>query len=81
MNQYTKVISLFGSYYTKTFEKIKHHKTKVREVKESTVKKAFLEGKAEVLVYFEETDKEMLLDNFSDPEDIKKYLGKGFLPK
>ena len=81
MTRYTKVISLFGSYYTKTIEKIKHHKNKTREVKESTVQKAFLEGKAEVYVYFEETAKEMLLDNFSNPEDIRKYLGKGFLPK
>jgi len=81
MNQYAKVISIYGSYYTKTFEKIKHHKNKTREVKESTVQKAFLEGKAEVLVYFEEKDDEMLLDNFSDPDLIKKYLGKGFLPK
>ncbi len=81
MNQYTKVISLYGSYYTKTFEKIKHHKNKTREVKESTVQKAFIDGKAEVLVYFEEKNEEMLLDNFSDPDDIRKYLGKGFLPK
>ncbi len=81
MTQYTKVISLFGSYYTKTFEKIKHHKNKIREIKASTVQKAFLEGKAQVLVYFEETDKEIVLDLFSDQNDIRKYLGKGFLPK
>ncbi len=81
MNRYTKVITLFGYYYTKEFEKIKHHKNKIREVREETVRKFFKEGSAEVLVYFEETDNEMLLDHLSDPEDIRKYLGKKFLVK
>jgi len=39
----------------------------------------FVAGKAEVLVIFEETNKQFLLDNFSDRDLIKKYLGKKFL--
>ncbi|WP_053956498.1 hypothetical protein [Inediibacterium massiliense] len=79
MNQYTKVIGLTGTYYTKEFVKKKHHKNKVREVKPETVAKVFLEGNAEVLVYFLETDKEILITPLSSPEDIKKYLGKEFI--
>lgn len=81
MNRYTKVITIFGHYYTKEFEKVKHHKNKIREVKEETVVKFFKDGSAEVLVFFEEDGREILLDNFSDPADIKKYLGKKFLMK
>lgn len=79
MNKYTKVVTLLGSYYTKEFEKIKHHKNKVREVNEDTVIKAFKQGNTEVTVFFEESDKIMVIDDFSNPEDIKKYLGKKFL--
>lgn len=79
MKRYTKMIGLTGSHFTNEFEKIKHHSNKVREVREETVAKAFKAGKAEVLVIFEETNKELLLDNFSDTETIKKYLGKKFL--
>lgn len=79
MNRYIKNIGITGTFYTKEFEKIKNHKTKVREINESTVIKAFKGGNTEVLVYFEETDKEILIDDFSDKEDIRKYLGKKFL--
>lgn len=79
MNQYTKYIGISGELYVKEFEKIKHHKNKIREVHETTVIKQFKLGKAEVLVVFEETGKEILIDDFSDKEDIKKYLGKKFL--
>ena len=79
MKRYTKVIGLTGSHYTVEFEKIKHHDNKIREVREETVAKAFKAGKAEVMVVFEEKQKQMLLDNFSDNDLIKKYLGKKFL--
>lgn len=79
MERYTKVFDLMGSYFTRKYEKKGKHKNKVREVKESTVKKFFLQGKAEVLVIMEETGKEILLDFNSDKDDIKKYLGKSFI--
>jgi len=79
MNQYTKVIGITGSMYTKSFDKIKHHKNKIRQINESTVAKFFLEDNAEILVIFEETGDEFVVDCFSSEEDIKKYLGKAFL--
>jgi len=79
MNRYTKFINMMGSYYTKDFEK--KNIIKVREVKEETVRKFFLQGDCEVLVVFEDTGKEILIDDFSPEEDIKKYLGKSFLKK
>ncbi len=81
MVRYTKVIDIMGSYYTKDFEKTKKNITKIREVKEETVRKFFLKGDCEVLVVFEDTGKEILIDDFSDPDDIKKYLGSSFLKK
>jgi hypothetical protein len=79
MKQYTKVIGLSGAMYTKSFDKIKHHRNKVRELNESTVVKSFLEGDAAIQVIFEETGEEYMLDAFSSEEDIKKYLGKAFI--
>lgn len=79
MERYTKVIELLGSYYTKEYKTKKKHKNKIREIKEDTVRKFFLQGKAEVLVILEESEKEILLDFTSDTEDIKKYLGKSFI--
>lgn len=79
MKRYTKTIGITGTQYTTEFEKIKHHMNKVREVREDTVIKVFKQGKAEVLVIFEETGKTMLLDDFSDPDLIKRFLGKKFL--
>ena len=70
MNRYTKIINMMESYFTKDFEKTKKGFTKVREVKEETVRKAFLKGNCEVLV---------ILDDFSPDEDIKKYLGASFI--
>ncbi|MDB0439111.1 hypothetical protein ACTPDI_17990 [Clostridioides difficile] len=81
MNRYTKIINMMGSYYTKDFEKEKKNVIKVREVKEDTVKKFFLQGDCEVLVVFEDTGKEILIDDFSPEEDIKKYLGVKFINK
>ena len=61
------------------FEKTKKGFTKVREVKEETVRKAFLKGNCEVLVILEDSDREILIDDFSSDEDIKKYLGASFI--
>ena len=63
----------------KEFEKIKHHKNKVRDINEETVAKNFKNGDAEIRVYFEETDTELFIDAFSDAETVKKYLGKKFI--
>ncbi len=79
MERYTKVIELMGSYYTKEYKKKKKYANKVREIKEDTVRKFFLQGKTEVLVILEESEKEILLDFTSNTEDIKKYLGKSFV--
>jgi len=79
LNTYTKIIGITGHYYAREQVKIKHHKNRIREIEERTVIKAFKAGKAQILVIFEETGKEIMIDDFSDPEDIKKYLGKKFL--
>ncbi len=79
MNRYTKIIGITGTIYVKEFEKIKHHKNKVRDINEETVAKNFKNGDAEIRVYFEETDTELFIDAFSDAETVKKYLGKKFI--
>ncbi|MGL6105603.1 hypothetical protein [Romboutsia sp.] len=81
MNRYTKIINMMDSYYTKDYEKQKKNITKTREVREETVIKFFLQGDCEVLVILEETGKEILIDDFSSDEDIKKYLGAKFINK
>lgn len=81
MNRYTKIINMMDSYYTKDYEKTKENITKVREVREETVRKFFLQGDCEVLVVFEETGREILIDDFSSDEDIRKYLGPKFINK
>lgn len=81
MNRYTKIINMMDSYYTKDYEKQKKNITKVREVREETVQKFFLQGNCEVLVILEESGREILIDDFSPEEDIKKYLGAKFLKK
>ncbi len=63
MNRYTKIINMMGSYYTKTLKR-KKNVIKVREVKEDTVRKFFLQGDCEVLVVFEDTGKKYLLMTF-----------------
>lgn len=79
MNRYTKIIGLTGTIYVKEFEKIKHHKNKTRDINEDTVAKVFKAGDTEITVYFEETDTEIIIDDFTDAETVKKYLGRKFL--
>ena len=55
--------------------------TKTREVREETVRKFFLQGDCEVLVVFEDTGREILIDDFSSEDDIRKYLGPKFINK
>ncbi|MGL4911581.1 MAG: hypothetical protein ACRC3Y_04035 [Romboutsia sp.] len=81
MNKYTKIITMMDSYFTKDYEKTKKNIIKRREVREETVRKFFLQGDCEVLVIFEDTGKEILIDDFSSDEDIKKYLGSKFINK
>ncbi|AUN15673.1 hypothetical protein JGS6364_26861 [[Clostridium] sordellii] len=81
MNRYTKVINMMESYYTKDYEKKKKNVTKIREVREETVRKFFLQGDCEVLVILEDSGREILIDDFSPEEDIKKYLGPKFINK
>lgn len=79
MNRYTKVIGLTGSMFIKEHVKIKHHKNKIRTINEETVAKVFKTEDTEIVIYFEETDTEIVIDNFTDQETIKKYLGKRFI--
>lgn len=81
MNRYTKIINMMESYYTKDYEKHKKNITKVREVREETVRKFFLQGDCEVLVVLKDSGREILIDEFSSDEDIKKYLGAKFINK
>lgn len=79
MQTYTKVIGLTGSHFVKEFVKIRHHDNKVREISEETVAKKFKEGNTKVIVHFEEDGREIELDDFSDPDLIRKFLGKSFI--
>lgn len=79
MNTYTKIIGLTGSHFVKEFVKIRHHENKLREISEETVAKKFKEGNTKVIIHFEEDGRQIELDDFSDPELIRKYLGKMFL--
>ncbi|MGL5311773.1 MAG: hypothetical protein ACRC92_00860 [Peptostreptococcaceae bacterium] len=81
MNRYTKIINMMDSYFTKDYEKQKKNITKTREVREETVRKFFLQGDCEVLVIFEDTGKEILIDDFSPEDEIRKYLGPKFINK
>jgi len=81
MNRYTKIINMMDSYFTKDYENQKKNITKTREVREETVRKFFLQGDCEVLVVFEDTGREILIDDFSSEDDIRKYLGPKFINK
>lgn len=79
--KYTKVIGLTGQYFAREYVKIKKHKNKIREIKEATVLKAFLNGNTEIEVVLEDLDKTVYIDYFSDAEVIRQYLGEKFIPK
>jgi uncharacterized radical SAM superfamily protein len=79
--KYTKVIGISGQYFSREQVKIKKHKNKVREVKEETVLKAFLNGDTEIEVILEDLDKTIIIDYFSDVDIIRQYLGEKFIPK
>lgn len=79
MNRYVKMVNFGGHYFIKEFEKKKKHANKVRQIKDHTIKKFFLEGDCEILVHFEETGREVLITPDSDRELIKRYLGEDYL--
>ncbi len=79
--KYTKIIGISGPIYAREYVKQKKNKTKVREVKEDTVIKAFLNGDTEVEVILEDLDKIILIDYFSDADLIRQYLGEKFVPR
>ena len=76
-NNYTKVIGLRGYYFIKSYEKPKKNKVKIRKI----LRKVFRNRDCSVVVFFEETEKEILITPDSPTEEIVKYLGKSFLPK
>lgn len=79
--KYTKVIGIAGQYFAREYVKVKKKKTKVREVKEETVLKAFLNGDTEIEVILEELDQEINIDYYTDADIIRQYLGEKFVPK
>lgn len=82
MANYIRVIKMSGGFYAREFEKRNEEDNKFRIVEEITVRKHFLEGNTKIRVSFEEDSREdIILDEFSDPAEIKKYLGAKFLEK
>lgn len=79
MTTYHKIFSLKDSYFLKEYETIKHHKNKIRYLREETVAAAFKAGDVQIIVHFEESGRVIEIDDFSDREVIKKYLGPKFL--
>jgi len=79
MVQYHKIFTLKDSYFLKEYETIKHHKNKIRFLREETVAQAFKAGNVQIILHFEETGRIIELDDFSDVDLIKKYLGPKFL--
>lgn len=80
-NTYAKICTLKGYYFTKEYKKVVKGKQAVREILEETVRKTFKNRDCNIEVYFEETDKLILITPDSPEEDIIKYLGEKFLPK
>lgn len=79
---YIKIIRISGSFFAREFQKKEKVKKniKYREVDEKTVAQQFRDGEATVEIYFEDSEREpFTLDNFSDAEMIKRYLGDKFL--
>lgn len=80
-NAYTKVFTLRGYYFTKEHDKKKINKVKLRTVLEETVLKNFKKGDCEILIYFAETDKSVLITTDSQRDEVLKYLGESFAPE
>ncbi len=77
MERYYRIIGITGSYFYKEYTK-----SQKREVRRETVKKFFLENKIEVEIIFEDSEQNnILVDYYSEIDDIKKYLGRDFIPK
>lgn len=81
MNTYAKIFTLKGYYFTKEYTKKKKNLMKVREILEETVLKHFKNGDCQIEIYFEETDKYLLITPSSPREEIVKYLGEKFAGK
>ncbi len=79
MIQYTRVMTLSGSYYTKETITKKNHKNKLRVIGEDTVLELFRDYKAEITVFFEEQDKSIHITPYSDGAEVLKYLGPKFV--
>ncbi len=79
MNVVHKIISYKGHYFLREYETIKHHKNKIRYLREETVAKNFKNGDLTIIVHFEDDERTVTLDYFSERDDIKKYLGNAFL--
>lgn len=77
-NNYTKVFSLKGNYFTKEYEKPKFNKVVKREILEVTVRKHFKNRDCNITIYFEETGKTLLITPDSPRDEVIKYLGEKF---
>ncbi|MGB5824512.1 MAG: hypothetical protein WBH44_10610 [Proteocatella sp.] len=80
-NAYTKVFTLVGYYFTKDYDKKKLNKVKHRTVLEETVIKNFKKGDCEILIYFQESEKSILITKDSKRDEVLKYLGEKFAPE
>lgn len=76
---YTRVMTLTGDYYTKETISKKHHKDKLRVIREAIVLENFKAYKAEIDVYFEEQDRTIHITPFSNADEVLKYLGPKFV--
>lgn len=80
-NSYTKVFTLKGYYFTKEYDKKKKNKVLLRRVLDETVLKSFKRGDCNIVIYFEETDRTILITPDSSRKEVLKYLGEKFAPE
>lgn len=80
-NSYTKVFTLKGYYFTKEYDKKKKNKVLVRKVLDETVLKSFKRGDCNIIIYFEESDKTIIITPDSPRKEVLKYLGEKFAPE
>ena len=64
MIQYHKMITFKGVCYVKEYESIKHHKNKIRYLREETVAESFKNGDVEIVVHFEENEVNLMQTAF-----------------